>query len=128
MKVTITLEGAAARQIVFTLAKSFALLSIQSTLDKPRGTVNAPWMDYPRQSGKSLFERHRNWMKAIEAERISYKRALESFVPHLPPVPPINWRSYTNPDGKVFPVHYTGSIAYEAATKYARALRDGVAG
>jgi hypothetical protein len=114
MQVTIHLEGDAAKQIVRKIAFGYAFLSIQSRLTQG-DTVNAPWFDY----GVSMVSAHRKWLRRVDRERISYRRALASFLPDVPPPPEVEWRPYASPNGKIYPIDYVPKRAINVARDYA---------
>lgn len=118
-KITITLEGDCAKQIVRSIARSYAMLSIYSRLTEATGTVNAPWFNIRHRKRCSLLAAHREWITKIDRERVSYRRALESILGDVPDVPAIEWRPYTSPDGKTYPVYFNVTRAGEAVTAYA---------
>jgi hypothetical protein len=115
MKITIRLDGDAAKQIARKIAFNYAFLSIQSGLTSD-GTVNAPWFDY---GIKSMVLAHKKWLRRVDRERISYRRALASILPSVPPPPEVEWRSFTASNGKTYPVDYVPKRAIEAARGYA---------
>lgn len=124
MKLTITLDGPAAPQILRSIARSYALLSIHSRLTDARGTAKAPWFRVAVAHGAGIMDAHRRWMRTVDRERVSYRAALASVLgeARVPDAPTIEWRSYRSPCGKVFPVSYNATVATAAAREYAEAV------
>ena len=130
-KLIIEIDGIAARQVIYSIAYSFAASSIKAELDEPHGTVNAPWSDLMGyHKGGSRLEKYKTWIRKVRAERESYGKALESLFktlpgwPDVPPAPVVAWRPYTSPStGKTFPVCYVSSKTHDAARAYADAIR-----
>ncbi|WP_240233577.1 hypothetical protein [Devosia lacusdianchii] len=111
--ITLTLHGAAARQMIRSMAQSYALLAIKSTL--PDDTVNAPWnaTGLPRSK----------WMREVDSERADYRKSLLSIIRELPEFPKVEWRPYRSPTtGKTHSAIYSGPRAIEAARAFGNAF------
>lgn len=86
-RLTITLHDEAARQVLHSIARSYAILCIKSRLDGGK-MWNAPW---PRHS------KFGDWMRDIDRERMAYKRTLLSIFPELPEIEQPEWRMIEAP-------------------------------
>jgi hypothetical protein len=122
--VTVRLRGPAAKQMVRKIASNFALLSIQAGLTDAAGTVNAPWRQpWMGKRGETIQVRHRRWLRTVEVERRSYRDALASILPEVPPPPAIAWPPYKSADGlHKFSTCYAPIKAHDAAKEYAAAV------
>lgn len=118
MKVTITLEGDAARQIIQAMAYNYAMLTIKSRLEL--GALNAPWGDRKLYRQGSALERYNSWMRKIDRTRGCYKRALLPLLHELPEVPPLEMKVRSS-RGKF--AAYIEDSARLAARTYAKAVQ-----
>jgi hypothetical protein len=117
MATQVTLHGAAARQIIRSMAQSYAMLAVKSTL--PSDCVNAPWSTQWQRDGGTWQAAYRKWMRGIDRERADYRKSLLSILPDLPEFPAVEWSPYKSPNGKTYSAIYSGPRAVGVAKAFA---------
>ena len=120
MKVSITLCGPAAPQIIRSIARSYALLHIRSRLTDAKGAANAPWFDVARMHRIDVVSAHRRWMRLVDRERTAYRETLESILGDAVPEPPAPEWPASNRNAKG--VIYSPTKAAELAAAYAETV------
>lgn len=111
MKITFTLEGDAATEILQAMAYNYAMLTIKSRL--PLKLLEAPWKRGKRKQEYSV------WMRKIDRTRQQYKKALLPLLHELPEVPEVPMKTHPKlPDMLIYP----GPAVRDAATAYAKAI------